>query len=62
MPQSRSKQRPDESSSAPYTVRTLSWSKEQNEAWLNSLTALIIEMYMDAEQLQDELPLFETKK
>lgn len=46
----------------PYRVKTLEWDEEQNKAWLDSLMALIIDMYMDAEELQPELPLFETKR
>lgn len=46
----------------PYRVKTLAWDDEQKKAWLDSLTNLILEMYMDAEGLQPELPLFEIKR
>lgn len=46
----------------PYKVKTLEWNEEQNKAWLDSLTALILDMYMDSEGLQPELPLFEFKR
>lgn len=46
----------------PYRVKVLEWDAEQKKAWLDSLTALIIDMYMDAEGLQPELPLFETHR
>ncbi|MCK5017899.1 MAG: hypothetical protein KAS32_12620 [Candidatus Peribacteraceae bacterium] len=46
----------------PYTVKVLEWSDEQKQAWFDDLFLLIIDMYMDAESLQPELPIFETIK
>jgi hypothetical protein len=48
--------------SSPYKVKYLSWNADERRAWIEGVAALIVDMYIERENLQQELPIFEKLK
>jgi len=43
-------------------VKPLRWNEERKQAWLGDVMRVIIDMYIEQQQLQPELPIFEIRK
>ena len=56
------KQRRKRKEECPYVVKPLRWNEERKQAWLGDVMRVIIDMYIEQEELQLEVPIFEMRK
>jgi hypothetical protein len=56
------KQRLKKQGECPYVVKPLRWNEERKKAWLADVMRVIIDMYIEQQHLQPELPLFDSRK
>jgi hypothetical protein len=45
-----------------YVVRHLRWTPEERQMWLEDVMKLLIDLYVEQEELEQELPLFDFSK